>query len=116
TAPGYRLRIELDEHEIPNLDAAWIVLVHERAASVAVWRKIDMHFRARPARAGVAHHPEIVGFPAVENVNFWIEIGLAKQPGPVIVRFLIELARLVRPGLVNSRVKTFGRKFPAFDQ
>ena len=116
TAPGYRLRIELDENQIPNLDAARIILVHKDATRMAVWRQIDVHFRARPARAGVAHHPEIVGFPAAENVNFWIEIGFAKQMSPMIVGFLIELTRLVRPGLINRRIKPFGRKFPAFDQ
>ena len=73
-----RVRIELDEHQVPNLDATRIIFVHERATGVAVRRQIDMHFRARPARAGVAHHPEIVGFSAAENVNFWIEIGFAK--------------------------------------
>ena len=39
---GYRLRVELDEDQIPNLDATRIVFVHERAARVAVRRKIDM--------------------------------------------------------------------------
>ena len=33
----------------------------------------------------------------------------------MIVRFLIELARIARPGLVNRRVKPLRRKFPAFD-
>ena len=64
--------------KIPNLDAARIIFVHERATSVAVWRKIDVHFRTRSARTGVAHHPEIVGFAAAENVNFWIEIRFTK--------------------------------------
>ena len=64
--------------KVPNLDATRIIFVHERATRVAVWRQIDVHFRARSARAGVAHHPEIVGFSAAENVNFWIEIGFAK--------------------------------------
>ena len=78
TVPGYRLRIELDENQVPNLDATRIILVHERATRVAVWRQIDVHFRAWTTWAGVAHHPEIVGFPTAENVNFWIEIGFAK--------------------------------------
>ena len=42
--PGYRLRVELDENQIPNLDAARILFVHERAARVAVRRKIDVQF------------------------------------------------------------------------
>src|SRR5213082_1169002 len=40
--PGYRLRVELDENEIPNLDTARVVFVHEPAAGVAVRRKVDM--------------------------------------------------------------------------
>ena len=55
-----RIRIELDEDQIPNLDAARIALVDQRAARVAVRREIDVQFGARAARAGVAHHPEIV--------------------------------------------------------
>ena len=105
-----RVRIELDEHQIPNLDAARVFFVHQRATGVAVGREIDMHFRARPARAGVAHHPEIVRFPAVENVNCRIEIGLAKQSRPMIVRFLVELARFAGSGFVNSRVKPLAQE------
>ena len=29
SAPGYRLRIELDEDQVPNLDASRIIFVHE---------------------------------------------------------------------------------------
>src|SRR5207249_2849926 len=70
--------VELDENQIPNLDAAWVVFVHERAAGVAVWRKIDVQFRARAARTGVTHHPEIIFLVAVNDVNRRIEVGLAK--------------------------------------
>ena len=78
TAPGYRLRVELDEDQVPNLHATRVFLVHERAARVAIGRKVDMHFRAWAARAGVAHHPEIVRLAATQNVNRWIQIGLTK--------------------------------------
>ncbi len=40
TAAGYRLRVELDENQIPNFDAARIIFVHERATGVAVRRQI----------------------------------------------------------------------------
>ena len=73
-----RVRVELDENQIPNLDAARIVFVHERAARVAVRSQIDMQLRARAARAGVAHHPEVVGLVAVDDVDRRIEIGFAK--------------------------------------
>ena len=73
-----RIGVELDENQIPNLDAARIVLVHQRAVGVAIRRKIDVQFRARSARAGVAHHPEIVLLVAVNDVDLRIEIGFAK--------------------------------------
>ena len=73
-----RVRVELDEDKIPNLDAARIAFVHERAARVAVRRKVDMQFRARTARPGIAHHPEIILLIAVHDVDGRIEIGIAK--------------------------------------
>src|SRR5206468_5312622 len=47
-----RLRVELDENEIPNLDAFGAALVNERAFGVAGGREVDMDFGARTARAG----------------------------------------------------------------
>src|SRR5205085_4709686 len=106
------IRVELDENQIPDLNAARIILVHERAARVAVWCKIDMQLRARPARTSVAHHPEIVGLAEAKNVNFRIEISVLKQARPMLVCLLVELAWLARPGFVNGRVKPLRRKFP----
>ena len=68
-------------------------------------RQIDMQFGTRTARTGVAHHPEIVFFVAVDDVNRRIQPGLLEESRPMIVRFLVELARLVRSGFVNRRVK-----------
>jgi len=70
--------VELDENQIPNLNAARIVFVHERAARVAIGRKIDMQLGARPARAGVAHHPEIVFLVPVYDMDLWIKIRVLK--------------------------------------
>ena len=92
--------VELDENQIPNLDAARIVFVHERTARVAIRCEIDVKFGTRTARACVAHHPEIVLLVSVNNVKRGIEIGVAEHPRPMIVRFLIEFARLaLGPGL-----------------
>ena len=109
------IRVELDEDQIPNFNAARIIPVHERAARVAVRRKIDMQFRARAARTGVAHHPKVVGLTKTGDVDLRIEIGILKQTRPIIVRLLIKLARLARPRLVNGRVKSLRGKFPTFD-
>ena len=70
--------VELDENQIPNLDATRVVFVHEGAARVAVRSKIDMQFRTRSARTGIAHHPEIIFLVSIYDVNRRIEIGLAK--------------------------------------
>ncbi len=110
-----RVRVELDENEIPNLDAARVAGIHERSLGVAGRREIDVQFRARTARAGIAHHPEIVLLVAVDDVNGRIEPRFREEPRPMIVRFLVELARLARPRFVNRRVKTLRRKFPALD-
>src|SRR4026207_2515186 len=94
--------VELDENQIPNLDAARVVFIHARAAGVAVRRKIDMQFRTRSAGTGIAHHPEIIFLVSVYDVDGRIEIGLTKQSFPVVVRFLVELARFTGPWFVNG--------------
>ena len=65
-----RVGIELDEDQVPDLDALRAALVHQRALGVAGWGQVDVDFRARTARAGVAHHPEIVFLVAVADVDF----------------------------------------------
>ncbi len=67
------------------------------------------------ARAGVAHHPKIVGFPKTKDVDLGVEIRISKQPRPMIVRFLIELARIAGPRFVNRRVKPLRGKFPTLN-
>ena len=56
--------------------------------------QIDVQFRARPARAGLAHHPEIVLLVAVDDVNCRVEPGLAKFSRPEIPGLLVEFARI----------------------
>ena len=60
-----------------------IAFVHERALRVAVRREIDVDFRARTARAGVAHHPEIILLVAVDDVNRGIESRRRGKSRPV---------------------------------
>ena len=66
--------------------------VDQRAAGVAGGREIDVHLGARTARAGVAHHPEVVFLVAVDDVDGGIEpggCGIARAQ--MVVRFLVEL-------------------------
>ena len=66
------IRVELDENEVPDLDALGTAFVHQRALGVALLRKINVQFAARAARAGFAHHPEIVFAIARNDVNHWV--------------------------------------------
>ena len=66
--------VVLHEHQVPDLDVASAGVARKRlvlAARLGGFRpQIVMDFRARPARPGVAHLPEIVGFIQAENPFF----------------------------------------------
>src|SRR5207248_6829885 len=72
------IRVELDENQIPNLDAARVFFIDQRAARISIRCKIDMDFRAGPARTGVTHHPKIIFLPAANDMNGGIEIVFVK--------------------------------------
>ena len=57
-------------------------LLTSAAVGVAVGREVDVEFGARAARAGVAHHPEIVLLVAVDDVDLRVESGGAEFLGP----------------------------------
>src|ERR1035438_9304227 len=53
-----------------------------------------MDLRARSARPGVPHHPEIVLFAAKDDMDLWIEAGAAENAGPDVVGLLVEIGRV----------------------
>ena len=112
-----RVRVELNENEIPDFDAARVALVHQIAFGVAFWREINVQFRARTARAGSAHHPEIVLLAAVDDVDFRVEADDAEFFSPAIPSFLVKFAGIVLGFVrrINRRVKPRRRKFPFLD-
>ena len=55
-------------------------------------QKVEMDFGAGTAGAGVAHHPEVVFFVSVNDVEFGIESFRAEDFGPDVVSFLIEFS------------------------
>jgi hypothetical protein len=69
--------VELDEDEVPDFDAAGVALVDEVAAGdlardvevARAGREVDVELGAGAARAGVAHHPEVVLLVAVDDVE-----------------------------------------------
>ena len=109
-----RVGVELDEDQVPDLHAAGVAAVDERALRVAFGRQVDVEFGARTAGAGLAHHPEVVLLVAVDDVHFRVEAGGAELLGPDVPGLLVELGRialgLVR--LVDRGVEAVLREFP----
>ncbi len=76
----------LHEHEIPDLDET--VAVGVGAAGRAAFELRPMvveNFRARPARAQLAHRPEIVGAGDADDLVLGEAGDLAPQPGRLVV-------------------------------
>ena len=107
--------IELDEDEIPNLDAVGGAFVDERAARVACGREIDMQLRAGAAGAGFAHHPEVVLLVAVYNMDGWIKSGRAEFLGPDFPCLFVARGGVAGLGMVDRGVEAGGREFPTAD-
>ena len=81
-----RQRLELHEHEIPDLDEA--VAVSVRRAGRAAWNVIPViveNLGAGPAGAGVAHRPEIVACRDADDPL----LGQARDLPPQIERLVI---------------------------
>ena len=109
------IRVELDEDEVPNLDAVGGAFVDERAERVAGGGEVDMEFGARAAGAGFAHHPEVVLLVAVDDVDGGIESGGAEFFGPEIPGLLVARVGVAGFGVVDGREEAGGGKFPAVD-
>ena len=65
--------IVLNEDEVPDLNTEVGVHIDELAIGIAVWRQVNMQFRARTTRASFAHHPEVIFDVAVNNLSLRIE-------------------------------------------
>ena len=108
--------VVLNEHEVPDLDAAVAVLVHERALRVALRGEIHVQLGAGTAGAGFAHHPEVVVHVAVHHMHLRIHPLGGEQRSPSVIGLLVELpgvaGRLIRA--VHSGVQTLHREAPAF--
>ena len=111
-----RIGVELDEDQIPNLDALGAALVDELAAGVALRREIDVQLAARTARTRVAHHPEVVFFVAVDDVHGGVEPGRTEMPRPAIPSLLVERARIAVGRRIDCGVNSRRRKMPAVHQ
>ena len=107
--------IVLDEDEVPDLDAEVGVVVDQCAFGIAFGSEVDVEFRARAARAGFTHHPEVVLHVAVYDLDRGVAAFGAKQVRPEVVGFLVELAWVARLRLIDGGVEPVWRDAPALD-
>ena len=76
-----------------------------------------MQFAARTTWAGFAHHPEVILLVAVDDMHGRIETGGGENLRPIIIRFLVEFARIAVGRLVHRGVQAlFGESPRAGDQ
>jgi hypothetical protein len=85
-ALGARQLLELHEDEVPDLDKAVAVLIGAaRGTARDRLAVIVKDFRARPARAGVAHRPKIVGARDADDFLFGQSGDLGPEPRRVLI-------------------------------
>ena len=106
------VRVELDEHEIPNLDAMVGIGVDELPFALAIGRKIEVEFATGPAGTRLTHHPKVILLVAHHDVDCGIETGFLEDSRPDGMGFLVEFGRVTFAGLVNGRVESFRWEFP----
>ena len=110
------VRVELDEDEVPDLDAKMGVGVDELAFASAVGGEVEVELAAGSAGARFAHHPKIVLLVSHDDVDGGIESGFLEDSRPNGMCFLVEFGRVAFSGFVNGRVEPFGREFPNVDE
>ena len=105
----------MNEDEVPDFDAEIRIHIHELSAGVAIWCHVDMEFRTGATRSGISHFPKVVFDVAIDDMDLWIESGFFEETSPDLVGFMIEFRGITFAGSVDGRVKSVGRKSPAFD-
>ena len=110
------VRVELDEDEVPDLDAAGVAHVDEAAFGVSIRGQVEVDLGAGTAGPGLAHHPEVVLAVAIDDVHRGIESGLGEDRSPEIVGLLVEFGRIALRWCVDRRVEAVRGHLPAFRQ
>ena len=108
--------IELNEDQVPDFNALGGTFVDQRPTGVALRGEVDMKLRARTARTGLAHHPEVVFLVPGNNVDLGVEASGAEMYRPVIPSFLIKLARITRGRRIDGGIKARRGKFPPINE
>ena len=95
------LGIVLNEHEVPDFDALVAVAIHQAALRVALGGQVHVQLRAGAARAGLAHHPEIILHAAIHHVHLRVHALGGEEGSPGIVGLLVKLTG-VALGLIRG--------------
>ena len=106
------LRVVLDEHEVPYLNAFVTAGVHQCSLSVPLRREIHMQLRARPAGPRLSHHPEVVVRIAIHHMHLRIHSLARKERRPCVVRLLVEFTRIPFPGRIHRSIEPLHREAP----
>ena len=111
------VRVELDEDEVPDFDALGGALVDQEPAGVAGGREVNVQLGAWAAGAGLAHHPEVVLFVAIHDVDGGVEAFGAEFFGPEVPCLLVALGGVADGfvGIVNGRIDALRGEAPALD-
>ena len=110
--------VELHEDVVPDFDVAVAVLLGAARRAAGHCRTVVVEdLAARPARAGVAHHPEVVGRVARALVVADAHDALGRQPDhlqPDVVG-LVVLGIHRGPELVLGQLEVLGQQLPRVD-
>jgi len=87
----------------------------QRGSSALTSGQIHVELGTGATGTRVAHGPEVVLHAAVYDVHRRVEPGLAKDPVPVIVGFLIEDGGVSLPRAVDRGVESLRRESPLLD-
>ena len=104
--------VVLNENEVPNFYALAAVGVYKAAFGIALGSEVNVQFAARAARAGVAHHPEVILLVTVDNMHGGIKAGGGEDLRPIIVCLLIEFTGIAIARFVHRGVQTLFRETP----
>ena len=110
-----RIRIELDENQVPDFHAQRTPGIDQCPARVACRGQVHMQFRTRAARTGLSHHPEIVLLVAVDDVHLRVQPGRAELLRPETPRLFVAFGRIAGGRIVNRGVEPLRREFPSPD-
>ena len=113
-ASGQRLEfavghaLELHEHEVPDFDNLWMILIYKLDAgqrcTLGIATQVDVYLATRAARSGITHFPEIVMTIAVNDMILG-QVLFPDGSGFVIAPHPVGLVAFEHGGIKASRIQ-----------